>query len=169
MDMKELKNLYDLLCHEIQALYSAEKLIFAGMTRMIKKTYNLELKAAFQQHLEETSLHIERLERCAQILDIDSDGDGNPAVKGLIAEGEKVMHKDVIPETLDAALLAGAQKIEHYEISGYGTAAYYALELGLIDVAILLNETLEEEKATDLKLNNLAKLKINRKIEGVVK
>lgn len=167
--MKELKNLHDLLCHEVQVLYSAEKQIFAGLTRMIKKTYNLELKAAFQQHLEETGTHIERLERCAQILNIDPDGDGNPAVKGLIAEGEKVMHKDTIPETLDAALIAGAQKIEHYEISGYGTAAYFALELGLTEVAMLLHETLEEEKATDLKLNNLAKLKINRKIEGVVK
>ncbi len=167
--MKELKNLRDLLCHEVQVLYSAEKLLIAGIERMVMKANNMELKAAFLQHLEETRIHIERLEQAAQLLNIDADGDGNPAMKGLIAEGEKVMHKDTNPETLDATLIAGAQKIEHYEISGYGSAAYYAEELELFDVANLLRETLNEEQATDEKLNELAKTKINLKIEGVIK
>ena len=163
--MKELKDLKDLLCHEVQVLYSGEKLIVGGLERMIQKASNAELKAAFHQHLEETQTHIKRLEQAATLLKIDPDGDGNPSVKGLIAEGEKVMHKDASPETLDASLIAGAQKIEHYEISGYGSAAYYAEELGLGEVATLLRQTLGEEQATDTKLNDLAKNKINRKAE----
>ena len=166
--MKELRNLTDLLGHEIQVLYNAENLLLVALKRMSKKSSNLELKAVFEQHLEETETHIERLEHAAELLDIAPDEDGNPAMKGLIAEGEKLMHKDANPETLDAALIAGAQKIEHYEISGYGSAAYYAEELGFNEVAALLKQTLEEEKATDTRLNNLAKSKINIRAEHPV-
>jgi ferritin-like metal-binding protein YciE len=166
--MKELKNLRDLLCHEVQVMYSCEKLSVAGLKRMLEKASNPELKSAFQQHLEETKIQIERLEEAAALLDIDPDGDGNPSIKGLIAEGEKVMHKDTNAETLDATLIAGAQKIEHYEISGYGTAVHYAKELGLKEVAELLISNLEEEKNSDLKLNVLAQTKINQKIKGEV-
>ena len=163
--MKELKDLNDLLSHEVQVLYSGEQLLIAGLERMIKKSTNLELKALFQQHLDETKTHIERLKQAAKLLNIDPDGDGNPSMKGLIAEGEKVMHKDTDPETLDATLIAGAQKIEHYEISGYGTAAHYAERLGLTQVATLLRQTLDEEQATDTKLNELAKNKLNEKAQ----
>jgi len=161
--MAELKTLPDLLTHEIQCLYNAEQLLIAAIPRMAEKAQDEQLKAAFMQHLEETKIHQERLEQVAKLMNISPSGDGNPAMKGLIAEGEKVMHKDATPETMDAALICGAQKIEHYEISGYGTAAHLALGLGLDEVHRILNQTLQEEQATDTKLNNLAKSNINRK------
>jgi len=148
---------HDLLCREVQVLYSAEKLIFSGLTRMIRKAYNPELKTTFQEHLEETGLHIERLERIAQILNINPEGDYDSSVNSLIVDNGNVAHKAPIPENLDASLMEEAQKIEQYEISGYGTAGYYALELGLIEVAVLLHETLKEERAIEIKLSNLAK------------
>ncbi|MEJ7681375.1 MAG: DUF892 family protein [Segetibacter sp.] len=116
--------------------------------------------------MDETKVHKQRLEEAAKYLKIDPDGDGNPSMKGLIAEGEKVMHKDATHEALDAALIAGAQKIEHYEISGYGTAAHLAEARGLTDVAGILRQTLHEEQATDTKLNDLAKTTINRKAQA---
>jgi ferritin-like metal-binding protein YciE len=161
--MKVLKNLNDMLVHEIQIMYNAEELQILALQRMIDKTTNPELKNAFEQHLEETKKHKERLERIGKILNIDPGDEGNPAIKGLIVEGEKVLHKDATPETLDATLIAGVQKIEHYEIAGYGTAAYLAETLGLIPVWELLSQTLKEEKDTDNKLSNLAKSKINVK------
>lgn len=164
--MKEIKNLDDLLFHEIQALYSAEELLAAGISRMVSKAKDETLKAAFSQHLAETKVHKQRLEEVAKKLEIDPDGDGNPGMKGLIAEGEKVMHKDATHEALDAALIAGAQKIEHYEISGYGTAAHLAEARGLNDIAAILRQTLHEEQATDTKLNDLAKTTINRKAQA---
>src|SRR5215218_4841847 len=114
--MKEIKDLNDLLTHEIQVLYNGEQLLIAGLERMAKKASNSELKTLFQQHLEETRTHIERLKQAAGMLNIDADDDGNPSMKGLIAEGEKVMHKDTNAEVQDASLICGAQKIEHYEI-----------------------------------------------------
>jgi ferritin-like metal-binding protein YciE len=161
--MKELKNLNDLLVHEVQVMYNSEELQILALQRMIGKTSNPELKNAFEQHLEETRKHKERLEKVAKILNIDAAGEGNPAIKGLIYEGEKVLHKDASPETIDATLIAGVQKIEHYEIAGYGTAAYLAETLGLIPVWEQLSQTLKEEKDTDNKLSNLAKNKINVK------
>jgi len=165
--MKELKHLSDLLCQEVQDLYTAEKLQISGLTRMIEKTENAELKEAFSQHLDETYVHKERLEKAAKLLNIEPEGDGNPAIKGLIAEGEKVMHKESTHEALDATLIAGAQKIEHYEISGYGSAKCYAEELGLSEIASLMNETLIEEQATDTRLNDLAKRTINQKAQEI--
>ncbi|GGK82328.1 ferritin-like domain-containing protein [Rufibacter glacialis] len=161
--MAELKTLQDLLSHEVQVLYSAERLIMVGLPRMIEKAHSQQLKSAFTTHLEETKVQAERLERIAAQLGVSPEGDGNPSMKGLIAEGEKTMHKDATPEVMDASLICGAQKIEHYEISGYGTAAYLAEELGLTEVAQLLRMSLEEEQKTDTLLNNLAKNNINQK------
>jgi ferritin-like metal-binding protein YciE len=164
--MADLKNLRDLLHHEVQIMYSGENLIVAGLTRMIAKTHSNELKMAFQKHLTETQLQAKRLEDVAELLDIDIDDEAeNPGIAGLIAEGELVMHKDATPETLDATLIAGAQKIEHYEIAGYGTAVYIAQQLGLTSVANILNGILDEEKKTNEILNNLAKNIINVRAE----
>jgi ferritin-like metal-binding protein YciE len=160
--MADLKTMQDLLHHEIQVMYSGEKLIVAGLPRMIEHAQNAELKNAFEQHLEETDIHVERLEQIAKMLNIDPEGDDNPSLKGMIAEGEKVMHKDADPDVLDATLIAGAQKIEHYEIAAYGTARYLAQLLGLTQIADLLSQTLEEEKNTDARLNDLAMRKINQ-------
>lgn len=161
--MSDLKDLTDLLNHEIQVLYDAEKLLIAAMPRMAEKALDQELKAAILQHLEQTRQHKERLEQVGRLLDMNPEGGKNPSMKGLIAEGEKVMHKDASPEAMDAALIAAAQKIEHYEIAGYGTAAHIANGLGLDEVYRILNMTLKEEQTTDTKLNNLAKGNINRK------
>lgn len=165
--MAALKDLTDLLNHEIQVLYDAEKLLIDAIPRMAEKAHDPVLKAAFLKHLEETKTHKSRLEQVAELMGIDPNGDGNTGMKGLIAEGEKVMHKNASKEALDAALICGAQKIEHYEISGYGTAAHLALGLALDQVYNLLNMTLQEEQATDTKLNNLAKSNINRKAAQV--
>jgi len=163
--MKEFKDLNDLLTHEIHVLYSGEQLLVGGLERMIKKASNTELKNLFQQHLEETRTHIQRLRQIADLLGVDADEEGNPSMKGLIAESEKTIHKDANSEVLDASLICGAQKIEHYEIAGYGTAAYYAEMLGQAQVAALLRQTLQEEQATDTKLNNLAKTKVNMRAQ----
>jgi ferritin-like metal-binding protein YciE len=163
--MKQLKNLYDLLNHEVQMLHNLEKLQVAALERMAKKTSNQKLQHAFEQHMEETKIHKKRLEVIAKILNIDPDGEGNPAIKGMIAENEKLIHKNATPETLDSALIAGAQKIEHYEIAGYGTAAYLAQQLGLLRISELLDITLQEEQATDTILNLLAKVEVNEKAD----
>lgn len=155
--MAELKDLRDLLAHEVQVLPSAEKLLFPGLPRMIAKAQSHELQAAFRKHLTETELQITRLEQVANLL----GGDASAGIKGLIAEGEKVMHKDASPEVMDAALICGAQKIEHYEIAGYGTAVYLAYELGEQATSRLLEGILEEEKRTNEILNNIAKNIVN--------
>lgn len=152
----------DLLHHELQVLFSGEKQIMAGLSRMIQHATHADLKQIFSQHLQETARHAERLEQIAEMLNIFPEGDGNPSLKGLLVEGEKVMHKDADPDVLDASLIGCAQKIEHYEIAGYGTARYLAQMLGQTKVAELLEQTLEEEKKTDTLLNNLAISKINQ-------
>ncbi|WP_046244897.1 YciE/YciF ferroxidase family protein [Hymenobacter terrenus] len=159
--MAQIKDLRDLLCHEVQALYSAENLITAGLPRMIENASSPELKQAFQTHLSETESQIERLEEVADILEVDPDGDKNVGMAGIIAEGEKVMHKDATPEALDAALICAAQKVEHYEIAGYGTAVYLAQELGFESAARILESILDEEKKTNEILNSLAKNLVN--------
>lgn len=164
--MKAIENLDDLLYHEIQILYKAEELIIAALPKMISKAQDKELKSAFNRHLEESKVHKERLQQICKHFDIDPGGDGNPSMKGLIAECEKVMHKDVTREALDAALIAGAQKIEHYEISGYGTAAHLARSRGFKFAADLLEQTLQEEQKTDTLLNNLAKSTVNVKAQA---
>lgn len=163
--MKQLKNLQDLLNNEVQMLYNVEKWQLMALERMKKKASNPKLKDAFEQHIGETKTQKERLELIAKILEIDPDGSGNPAIKGMILEGEKAIHKDSTPETLDAALIASAQKMEHYEISGYGTATYLAQELGLPRISELLSISLQEEQLTDTKLNRLAKNEVNLKAD----
>jgi ferritin-like metal-binding protein YciE len=161
--MAALKNLQDLLHHEIQVLYSAENQLIKAMPRMAQKAHDQQLKNAFEMHLEQTKQQKERLKKAADLLGIDPEGDKCDSMAGLIAEGEKVMHKDATPQALDAALICGAQKIEHYEIAGYGTAAHLAEGLGLNEVHQLLSQTLNEEKNTDEKLNRLAIGYINQK------
>ena len=157
----KIKDLRDLLDHEVQAMYSAENLITAGLPRMIEHASSPELQKAFQTHLSETKHQIERLEQVADILGINANGDKNLGMAGIIAEGELVMHKDATPEAMDAALICGAQKVEHYETAGYGTAVYLAHELGLEQAATILKSILVEEKRTNEILNRLAKSLVN--------
>lgn len=159
--MKEIKNLEDLLHHELQVLWSAESMLMEAMPRMIEKAKNEGLKNLLRYHLAETDQHKVALEAICKMLEIDPQGDFNPGMKGILEEGEKVMAKDATDEGMDAALIAGAQKVEHYEISGYGSAAHYAEMLGYEGISKRLRLTLEEEQQADTKLNFLAKNLIN--------
>jgi len=159
--MTEIKNLEQLFYHELQVLWSAEKMILEAMPKMIERAKNFGLKKSLELHFAETDQHKVALEIICKQLGIDPEGDFNPGMKGILEEGEKVMAKDATDEAMDAALIAGAQKVEHYEISGYGTAAYYAEMLGYEGIAQRLRLTLAEEQIADTKLNFLAKEIIN--------
>jgi ferritin-like metal-binding protein YciE len=165
--MNEIRNLQDLFYHEIQVLWSAESMLVEAMPRMIDKAKNLGLKKSLALHLAETQQHKVALEAICKQLGIDPGGDFNPGMKGILEEGDKVMAKDATDEGMDAALIAGAQKVEHYEISGYGSAAHYAEMLGHEGIAKRLRLTLEEEQQADTKLNFLAKNIVNRKAQTV--
>lgn len=161
--MPKLKTLEDLFHHQLKDLYSAEKQLLEALPKMAKKAKDPKLKQAFELHLQETEEQKARLEQVCEMIGISPGRMKCKAMEGLIEEGEDMIHEDADPEVKDAGLIAEAQRIEHYEISGYGTAAHYAERLGLKDVARILNATLEEEQATDTKLNKLAKGYINQK------
>jgi ferritin-like metal-binding protein YciE len=159
--MEAIKDLEQLFYHEIQVLWSAEKMLTEAMPIMIDRANHFGLKQNLSLHLAETQQHKVALEAICKQLGIEPDGDPNPGMKGILEEGEKVMAKDATPEAMDAALIAGAQKVEHYEISGYGSAAYYAEMLGYDGIAKRLRLTLAEEQDADTKLNFLAKQLVN--------
>jgi ferritin-like metal-binding protein YciE len=161
--MKEIKNLTELFYHEIQAMWSAERLLVDAMPEMINRASNLGLKKSLALHLAETEQHLATMEFLAKQFEIPPDGDFNQGIKGILEEGQMVMSKDATADAMDAALIAGAQKVEHYEISGYGTAACYAEMLGHTAVAQKLRSILKEEQQADTKLNFLAKSLINEK------
>ena len=165
--MKEIKNLEDLFFHELQVLWSAENMLVEAMPAMIERAKNPGLKKNLAIHLAETEQHKVALEMICKGLGIDPQGDFNPGMKGILEEGQKVMAKDATAEGMDAALIAGAQKVEHYEISGYGSAAHYAEMLGYDAIAKRLRLTLEEEQQADTKLNTLAKNIVNRRAKLV--
>lgn len=144
---------------------ASKKITIKGLPRTIEEARNPELKQAFQVHLEETESQVERLEPGADLLEIDADGDKNLGMAGIIAEGERVMHKDATPEAMDAALICGAQKIEHYEIAGYGTVVRMTRGMGMTQAGELLRQTLDEEKEADDILNDLAKQRVNAEAE----
>ncbi|MGB8194905.1 MAG: ferritin-like domain-containing protein [Chitinophagaceae bacterium] len=182
--MEKMINLRDLLVHEVQDLYSAEEQIIKALPSMIEKANNKSLKKALQDHLNVTEKQKDRLDQVKQLLTEGSEEESSEGKKkgffsrmfgggshkcrgteGLIEEGEKVMAEDMTPEVLDAAIIASAQKIEHYEICGYGTARAYARELNLGEVAELLEETLNEEYQADDLLTDLAVGRLNEKAE----
>lgn len=159
--MEAIRNIRDLFYHEIQVLWSAENMLVQMMPSMIERAKNEGLKNLLAMHHAETQQHKTALEAICKQLEIDPEGDFNPGIKGILEEGEKVMAKDATDEAMDAALIAGAQKVEHYEISGYGSAAWYAEMLGYEGIAKRLRLTLEEEQQADTKLNFLAKNLVN--------
>jgi ferritin-like metal-binding protein YciE len=159
--MDKLKNLEELFHHELKDLYSAESQIIDALPKMAENANDSQLKNSFQMHLEQTRQQKERLNEIGSILGIELDGHKCDAMAGIVKEGQGLMHEKANPATKDAGLIAAAQKIEHYEIASYGTARYYAMMLGNQKVASMLEQTLNEEKATDQKLNALAENKIN--------
>jgi ferritin-like metal-binding protein YciE len=157
----KLKSLRDLLVDELKDLYSAENQLVKALPKMAKAATNSELKAGFEKHLKQTHGHVDRLEQVCAQLDITPKGKKCAAMEGLIEEGKELIEEDASPTVLDAGLIAAAQKVEHYEIASYGTVCTWAKLLGLDTAATLLAETLEEEKATDEKLTELAEQTIN--------
>jgi len=165
--MTSIKTLEDLFYHELQVLWSAETMLVEAMPKMIERARNVGLKKLLALHHAETDQHKVALELICKQLGIDPQGDFNPGMEGIIKEGEKVMAKEATDEAMDATIIAGAQKVEHYEISGYGSAAHYAEMLGHDAIAKRLRQTLEEEQQADTKLNALAKDLVNRRAMAV--
>ena len=159
---ESLKSLQDLFKHELADLYSAEKQIIEALPEMIQVTSNPKLKQGFEKHLKETEEQKNRLEKIAEITGIELEDVTCKGMKGVIDEGKEIMKMDAEPEVLDAGLIAAAQRVEHYEIAGYGSAAAHAKILKLDEAAKLLVQTMDEEKATDEKLSKLAESKVNK-------
>jgi ferritin-like metal-binding protein YciE len=158
---KDIKTMDDLFLHTLRDIYYAENKIVKALPDMIAKATNPELKAGLEKHRSETEGQIERLEQIFQLLDVEAEGVKCPAIDGILEEADDVGGEVNDPRVLDAALIASAQAVEHYEISRYGTLIAWAGELSRSDCADLLNETLEEEKATDAKLSELADSEVN--------
>lgn len=157
------KSMQDLLIEELRDIYHAEKQIEKALPKMGKAASSEELRQAFETHRDQTHGQIERLEQAFEKLDTRTRGKRCEAMEGLIDETRETMEMGLAPEVLDAALIGCAQKIEHYEIASYGTLQAYAAALGQQEVADLLQQTLDEEKETDRKLNELAVGNINKR------
>jgi ferritin-like metal-binding protein YciE len=157
----ELKSLKDALHEELCDLLSAETQLTKALPKMAEAASNPDLKAGFEEHLQQTQGHIERLNQAFKLLGAKAEQQTCEAMKGLIKEGDSIMQEKADSDVLDAMLIAAAQKVEHYEIASYGTVCTWAEQLGLDDVKELLGETLEEEEATDEKLTALAESSIN--------
>lgn len=162
-----LKSLNDLYLDELKDLYDAEHQITQALPKMAEAAHNPDLKAAFQQHLQETQGQIGRLEQVFQMCGQKAERKTCTGMKGIISEGQdKIKHSgDADPDTLDAGLIAAAQHVEHYEMAGYGCVRTWARELGFHDQAELLQQTLDEEGETDKLLTSLAERRINRAAE----
>lgn len=157
----KLKSLEELLHHELKDLHSAETQLVKALPKMAKAATNEKLKAGFEEHLEQTKGHLERLERIGEELGLKLTGKKCKAMEGLIKEGKELIDEEADDRVRDAGLIGAAQRVEHYEIASYGTARCIASTLGQDKVAKLLNETLDEEKATDEKLTELAESAVN--------
>jgi len=157
----EMETLHDLFIDELKDLYHAEGQLTKALPKMAKAATHPELKKAFETHLVETKAQIDRLEEVFKLLDEPVKGKLCHAMKGLIEETTELLGEDAADDVLDAGLIACAQRVEHYEIAGYGTVRTYAKLMGHMDVAKLLQQTLDEEGATDKKLTKLAESSIN--------
>ena len=156
-----LDNLQDVLILQLRDLYSAEEQLISALPQMSAAANNPELKAAFNDHLETTHQHKSRLERAFSLLGCEVQSETCEAMAGLIAEGQEVIALDGDPEVKDAALIAAAQRVEHYEMAGYGCARTFARQLGQAAVATLLQETLDEEGDADKRLTDIAESFVN--------
>ncbi len=159
----KFENLQKLFIHELKDLHDAENQILEALPKMIEKTSDNDLRSDLEKHLDETRKQVERLEDIFQEMGEDPGGQRCEGMAGLIEESEEVLKQDADPDVLDAGIIAQAQRIEHYEISGYGTAATYASTLENDRAGKLLRETLDEEKTADQKLNEVAKRAVNVK------
>ena len=162
----KLNTLHDLYLHELKDLYGAEQQILKALPKMAEGASSPELKRAFENHLEQTRLQAQRLEQIFQQLGESAKASKCKGVEGIIGEGEDLMDEDAPPAVCDAALISSAQRVEHYEISAYGTARTFARRLGFEEQARLLQQTLTEEDETDKKLTSLAESYINEEAKS---
>ncbi len=162
---KEPKKLDELFHDTLKDIYYAEKKILTALPKMAKAADSDELRAAFEKHRDETEEQISRLEQVFEAIDAKPQGKKCAAIEGILEEGQEIMKEYKGSPALDAGMLAAAQAVEHYEISRYGTLLAWAQELGLEDVAKLLDETLQEEEATDQALTELAETAVNAAAE----
>jgi ferritin-like metal-binding protein YciE len=160
---KDIKTFNDLFVHTLRDIYYAENQILKALPTMVDKATDRSLKAGFETHLKQTQGHVARLERVFELVGVDIAGVTGPAIDGIIEEADDVAGEVDDKNVLDAALIAAAQAVEHYEITRYGTLIAWAEMLGRNDCATLLRQNLEEEKATDAKLTALAENSLNRK------
>ena len=158
----KLDSLRDVLADSVRDLYNAETQLVKALPKMAKAASSPELKAAFTGHLEETKTQVTRLEQVCDRLGVKAKGRTCQAMKGLIEEGSEIISAKGDPDAKDAALIGAAQKVEHYEIAGYGTARTFASILGENEVAQLLQATLDEEGAADKKLTAIAESGLNQ-------
>jgi len=160
---KDIKNMDDLFVHTLRDIYYAEKQIVQALPDMISKARDPQLRQGFEAHLRETENHVKRLEKVFQMHGVEPRGVDCPAIDGILDEANDVAGEVEDKPVLDAALIAAAQAVEHYEITRYGTLIAWAQQLGRSDCASVLQQNLDEEKATDKKLTALAESKVNRR------
>jgi ferritin-like metal-binding protein YciE len=158
----KINNLQDLFVHELRDLYNAERQILDALPKMADMAQHPELKSAFNEHLQVTNEQVRRLEQIFDSIHESPKGVKCKGMEGIIDEGKDFMKEDVDPNVLDAGLIGQAQRVEHYEISGYGTARAFAEQLGFTEAARLLQQTLEEESRTDERLTSIAEQVVNR-------
>jgi ferritin-like metal-binding protein YciE len=162
----KLNSLNDLLIHELQDIYDAEHQVVKALPKLAQAASAPQLRQAFEMHLRQTEGHIQRLDQVFQILGVPAKGRKCEGMAGLIAEGQTIISEKPAPEVLDAALIAAAQKVEHYEIAAYGCLATYAEMLGQGQAHDLLGQNLAEEEQTDQKLTQLAEQIINPRAQS---
>ena len=158
-----ISTLAELLEHELTDIYSAEAQLVEALPKMAEGAQSNDLRAAFEKHLEQTRVHLQRIEEICTDLKVTPGGETCKGMEGLIREWQEVLESDMEPEPKQAALIGAAQRVEHYEIAAYGTARAHALQLGYLKAYELLTKTLDEEKDTDQRFTQLAENRVNVK------
>ena len=158
---KDIKTMNDLFVHQLQDIYYAEKQLVAALPKMAEKATEQQLKQGFLTHLNETKIHVQRLEEVFKMIGAQARAVDCPAIDGIIKEANETAGEVADKAVLDAALINAAQAAEHYEIVRYGSLIAWARQLGRNDAASLMQKTLDEEKATDNKLTTIAEGKVN--------
>jgi ferritin-like metal-binding protein YciE len=159
----KVTTLDELLEDELKDIYSAETQLIKALPKMAKAAESNDLRAAFENHLEQTRVHAQRIEEICSDLKTAPGGKNCAGMEGLLKEGEEIIQSDAEPEPKQAALIGAAQRVEHYEIAAYGTARAHARQLGYLKAVDLLSQTLEEEKETDKQLTKVAENRVNVK------
>jgi ferritin-like metal-binding protein YciE len=160
-NIMKLESLHDLYLSELRDLYSAEDQIIKALPKMIEKTEAPELRSALEKHLEETRNHVTRLEQVFEMHGEEAKKQKCKGMEGILDEGSDIAGKDATPAVRDAAIISACQRVEHYEISAYGSVRTYAEQMGHERAAHLLEQTLEEEDAADQKLTQIAESRVN--------